>query len=80
LHIKTTGLNSNYNYESLPVEMKPVPPIDSVYYEKKIISETAGITNEEGCQVYLNTHDPANCVSSSGGNTLRRGHFIYRIR
>jgi len=60
LHIKTTSLNSNYNYESLPVEMKPVPPIDSVYYEKKIISETAGITNEEGCQVYLNTHDPAN--------------------
>ena len=33
LHIKTTSLNSNYNYESLPLEMKPVPPIDSVYYE-----------------------------------------------
>jgi hypothetical protein len=60
LHIKTNTLNHNYNYESLPVEMKPVPPIDSVYYEKKAIEEIAGIKRQEGCQVYLNTHDPAN--------------------
>jgi len=60
LHIKTNTLNHNYNYESLPVEMKPVPPIDSVYYERKVIMETEGITTQEGCQVYLNTHDPAN--------------------
>jgi len=60
LHIKTNTLNHNYNYESLPVEMKPVPPIDSVYYERKVIMETEGITTQEGCQVYLNTHDPTN--------------------
>ncbi len=39
--------------------MKSVPPIDSVYYEKVTISES-DILNymEEGCQVYLDTHDP----------------------
>ena len=62
LHIKTNTLNNNFNfnYESLPVEMKPVPPIDSVYYEKKVIEEIEGIVKQEGCQIYLNTHDPAN--------------------
>jgi hypothetical protein len=60
LHINTNVSNNNHNYESFPVEMKPVPPIDSVYYEKKIIKESYGDTpSQEGCQVYLNTHDPA---------------------
>lgn len=60
LHIKTNTLNNTHNYESYPVEMKPVPHIDSVYYEKKAIMETDGITTQEGCQIYLDTHDPAN--------------------
>jgi len=60
LHIQTNTLNNTHNYESYPVEMKPVPRIDSVYYEKKAIMETDGITTQEGCQIYLDTHDPAN--------------------
>lgn len=48
-----------YTYESLPMKLNPVPPIDSLYYEKVKISErTPGTTGEDGCQVYLNTADP----------------------
>jgi hypothetical protein len=60
LHIQTSANYDNLNYESLPVEMKPVPPIDSIYYEKMILKENeGGWPEEEVCQVYLNTHDPA---------------------
>ena len=58
LHINTNGPTNNHNYESYPAEMKPVPPIDSVYYEKVTIAEYNGSASQEGCQVYLNTHDP----------------------
>jgi hypothetical protein len=43
------------------MEMKPVPPIDSLYYEKTVIEKAnpaeffRGI---DGCQIYLNTYDP----------------------
>jgi hypothetical protein len=51
----------NINYYSNPVEMKAVPPIDTVYYEKTVIAEPydtyKGIN---GCQIYLDTHDPEN--------------------
>ena len=55
--------SNNYSYESLPVEMKPVPPIDSIYYEKRVIKEKDEYNQlQEGCLVYLNTHDPVgNC-------------------
>jgi len=47
------------SYRSLPMEMKPVPPIDSVYYEKQIINSNDDYgAPYEGCQVYLNTIDP----------------------
>jgi hypothetical protein len=59
LHIITTpGTTSIFNYESSPVEMKPVPPIDSIYYEKKVY--VTWPQPVEGCQIYLDTHDPAN--------------------
>jgi hypothetical protein len=59
LHINTNSYSKNHTYESLPMEMKPVPPIDSVYYEKVTITESDnGNYMEEGCQVYLDTHDP----------------------
>jgi hypothetical protein len=49
------------SYLSSPMEMKPVPPIDSLYYEKTVIRErylyNPGI---QGCQIYLDTHDPEN--------------------
>ena len=60
LHINTNAANNNLNYESYPMELKPVPPIDSVYYEKVTLNENNGIITQEGCQVYLNTHDPTN--------------------
>jgi hypothetical protein len=61
LHINTNTAYKNLNFESYPIEMKAVPPIDSLYYEKKTIS-TNDIFNQtvEGCQVYLNTRDPEN--------------------
>jgi hypothetical protein len=55
LHILSLGLN----YESTPMEMKPVPPVDSVYYEKMSTTNNIGWTNY-GCQVYLNSVDPTN--------------------
>ena len=58
LHIRTTTEAVNLSYESLPMKMIPVPPIDSIYYEKK----TFGQSNMpvEGCNIFLNTHDPTN--------------------
>ncbi len=50
---------SNYSYESPFIEMKSVPPIDSLYYTKVLIREKEGFFQKlEGCQVYLNTTDP----------------------
>lgn len=64
LKIFTNSISSiNYSYESLPMEMLPVPAIDSLYYERETIEEESeGIQLKEGCQIYLSTHDPAdNC-------------------
>jgi Domain of unknown function (DUF4249) len=61
LHIRTNFESNVLNYQSVPVEIKPVPPIDSIYYEKVTITEGDKWNQpQEGCQVYLNTHDPAN--------------------
>jgi len=61
LHITVGDGTNSLNYESYPVEMIPVPPIDSIYYEKLIIKEDyinyGGI---DACQIYLDTHDPQN--------------------
>jgi hypothetical protein len=45
------------HYRSLPMEMKPVPPIDSIYFEKQLMNND-NASPQEGCQVYLNTIDP----------------------
>jgi hypothetical protein len=60
LHIKTNNsMTTHYSYESLPMEMIPVPPVDSLFYEKVIIKAADGSSGPaEGCQVYLNTYDP----------------------
>ncbi len=63
LHIKTNtpSFNKSFNYESLPMEMKPVPPIDNIYYEKVTIPDNNKYAlPKEGCQIYLDTHDPSN--------------------
>jgi hypothetical protein len=65
LHINTPGPIDNsgefHSYASNPVEMKPVPVIDSVYYEKVTIEKsTSGSEGIEGCRILLDTHDPTN--------------------
>jgi hypothetical protein len=58
LHVAAYLESGFYNYESYPMEMKPVPPIDSIYSEKVTINMMDNnFTPPEGCQVYLNTHD-----------------------
>lgn len=66
LHLNSSasgGLYQPYNhsFESYPVEMKPVPEIDSVYYEKVWIDNT-GVYDKsyEGCQIYVSTSDEEN--------------------
>ncbi len=64
LHVKTNNpITNSYSYESLPMEMKTVPPIDSIFYEKVNISEkTLWSPLKQGAQIYLNTYDPTmNC-------------------
>jgi len=60
LHINTNNPDLSYkNYESLLMEMKPVPLIDSLFYEKITTDVTLdGRPREQECQVYLNTTDP----------------------
>jgi len=61
LHVNVNSVSDNLKYESVPVEMKPVPVIDSVFYEKLTLVESNGAsTAQQGCQVYVNTHDPSN--------------------
>lgn len=61
LHINANNnFTTNNTFESIPMEMKPVPPIDSIYYEKKTIRQNETGPLSEGCQVFLNTHDPTN--------------------
>jgi hypothetical protein len=61
LHINPNNVSNNIRYESVPVEMKPVPVIDSVFYEKlTLVASNGASTAQEGCQVYVNTHDPTN--------------------
>jgi hypothetical protein len=57
----TLFIKTNYlTYTSQTMEMKPTPPMDSVYYEKVLIGESnyLGI-KEEGCQIYVDTYDPS---------------------
>lgn len=61
LHLSPNSPKNTHYYESYPMEMKPVPAIDSLYYEKVIIEPASGNTAErDGAQIYLNTHDPNN--------------------
>jgi len=60
LHI-STNLGNSQNFESYAMELKPVPPIDSVYYEKVVFSESNGTSaGQEGCKIFVDTHDPEN--------------------
>jgi hypothetical protein len=59
LHVDANSDFNNFSYVSDPMEMNPVPPIDSIYYEKTVIEKADGFfKGVDGCQIYLNTHDP----------------------
>jgi hypothetical protein len=60
LHIETNNATPlHHSYESEHIEMKEVPPIDSLYYEKVIIKEKTPTSGaQEGCQIYLDAYDP----------------------
>jgi hypothetical protein len=61
LQINTNTVYNKLHYESFPMSMKPVPQIDSIYYEKKTIKERSETSQGvDGCQIYLNTHDAQN--------------------
>ena len=56
LHFTAMTPDGLHTYESLPTEMVTVPPIDSIYYEKRDFVYNNQII--EGCQIYFDTHDP----------------------
>ena len=59
LNIKTNDASLlNYSYTSLPMEMKPVPEIDSMYYRRITLQDNNVYASlQEGAQIYLNTYD-----------------------
>jgi len=47
-------------YETDFIEMKPVPPIDSLYYEKVVINFSKDSNSiDEGCRIYADSYDPS---------------------
>jgi len=51
---------NNVIYETDFIEMKPVPPVDSLYYEKVVINASDDINDvDEGCKIYLDSRDPS---------------------
>jgi hypothetical protein len=51
---------NNVTYETDFIEMKPVPPVNSLYYEKEVINASSD-TNyvDEGCRIYVDSYDPS---------------------
>jgi len=56
LHFTAKMNGELHNYESLPMEMIPVPPIDTIYFERRDFFFLNQLS--EGCQIYFDTHDP----------------------
>ncbi len=50
---------NNVTYETDFIEMKPVPPVNSLYYKKEVITASSD-TNyvDEGCRIYVDSYDP----------------------
>lgn len=50
----------NKSYETNPIEMKPVPAINSLYYEKVVINPSRDSSDiDEGCSIYVDSYDPS---------------------
>ncbi|MFZ0281571.1 MAG: DUF4249 domain-containing protein [Bacteroidales bacterium] len=51
---------NNVNYLTDFIEMKPVPAINSLYYEKIAITSSKDTSDmEEGCRIYVDSFDPS---------------------
>jgi hypothetical protein len=51
---------NNATYETDFIEMKPVPQVNSLYYEKVVITDSKDERlAEEGCRIYLDSFDPS---------------------
>ena len=51
---------NNVNYATDFIEMRPVPPINSLYYEKVVINTSSDtIYVDEGCNIYVDSYDPS---------------------
>lgn len=51
---------NNVSYMTDFIEMKPVPPINSLYYEKVVITASGDTSDvEEGCRIYVDSYDPS---------------------
>lgn len=57
-----TSKYGNFNYRSVPVKMLPVPPIDTVYYEKIKLRDSLEVYPKgvDACWIYLDSHDQDN--------------------
>jgi hypothetical protein len=57
-YLLTIKIN-NVIYETDFIEMKPVPPVNSLYYKKEVITASSD-TNyvDEGCRIYVDSYDP----------------------
>jgi hypothetical protein len=51
---------NNKSYETDFIEMNPVPPINSLYYEKEVITSSRDTSDmDEGCKIYVDSFDPS---------------------
>ncbi len=51
---------NNVTYETDFIEMNPVPPLNSLYYKKEVITASRDTNNvEEGCRIYVDSFDPS---------------------
>lgn len=51
---------NNVNYATDFIELKPVPPISSLYYEKVVINYSRDSSDiDEGCNIFADSYDPS---------------------
>lgn len=57
-YLLTIKIN-DVTYETDFIEMKPVPPVNSLYYKKEVITASSDSNDiDEGCRIYVDSYDP----------------------
>lgn len=62
LHINTSNSSPNrYSFQSFPMEMIPVPPVDTIYYQKIARAGEPPYENviKDYCQIFIDASDPS---------------------